>query len=131
MYKTATKQQYRYNTSKGLVTTEDLWVIPLTNSTNFNLDAIAISIAKELESLNTKSFVNPTSSTGKVKLLQAKLAIVKDIITDKLAEQEAKKQAQFKAERKQKILEILASKEDKALKKKSQKELLKELEELE
>jgi len=130
MYKTAIKQRYRYNTPRGLVTTEDLWTIPLTNNTNFNLDTIAIEIAKELESLDTKSFVNPASNIDKVRLLQAKLAIIKDIIADKLAEQEAKKQVQFKAERRQKILEILASKEDKALKKKSQKELLKELEEL-
>ena len=129
-YKRALKNGYRYESVRGLLTTEDLFDLPLTGNNGFNLDQVAIAIDEKMEKLGSKSFVNSNAKSAQRKVEEAKLEIVKDIIADKIEEQEKVKRAAEKAAKKQKILELLAKKQDESLEAKSEEELLAELEAL-
>lgn len=127
MYKTALKEGYQYKTTRGLISTEDLFILPLTGNNEFSLDAVAKTIAKDIKEEEEESFVstNNVNSTN-----TNKLEIVKDIIADKLAKRAAKLAEKDKAEKKRKLLEILARKQDASLENKTETELLAELEAL-
>lgn len=127
MYKKALQQGYTYQSVRGLLTTQDLFALPLSSSNGFNLDSIAQTIAAQIKTEETASFVS--ASTASERNI-AKLDIIKDIIKDKLAAIEDSKQQGIKSKRKQEILVLLAKKQDKKDLKKSEAALLKELEEL-
>jgi hypothetical protein len=122
MFEKATRQKYRFKTDVGLVTVEDLWDLPLTG-----LDKLAKALRKELQEAQEESFLEtkPRSS-----VIETKFEIVKYIIQVKLKEKEDAVNVKAKKERKEKILEILAEKQNEALSQKTPEELLKELEEL-
>lgn len=86
----ATRKNYRYNTARGEVTTEELWGIPLENRNGFSLDAIAVALNDDIESSPKKSFVKKTSASAGITLKKNKLAIIQYIIDTLVAEQEAK-----------------------------------------
>ena len=126
-YKTALKKGYHYQTVRGMISTEDLFVLPLTGNNGLNLDEVAQVLAAHIEAKERKSFVKQDTSDPSEPI---KLEIVKDIISDKLKEKEERLLAKEKAERKQKILEILSRKNDASLEAKSPEELMAELEAL-
>lgn len=128
IFEIATKEAIRFTTNvKGNITVEDLWAIPLT-SNGLSLDKIAIGINKGIEESATESFV--TEKTLENKTEKLKLDIVKHIIKVKLEEEaERKSAAENKIER-DKILAILAEKEDATLSKQSTTALKKRLDEL-
>ena len=128
MYKEALKCGYRYESVRGLITTEDLFHVPLRNNNGFNLDEIAKNLSKKIKEESEESFVVP--KTDKTSTLNKKLEIVKDVIKDKLDEEKARLEAAEKAEKKRKILELLAKKQEEKLGEKTEEELLKELEKL-
>ena len=127
MYKLALKENYLFKTSRGMISTEDLFDLPLSGNNGMNLDKIGKGIIADIkedgeESLVTANVVNPTNAN--------KLAIVKDIIADKLAAKAAKETAKANSEKKQKLLAILARKQDASLEAKTEAEILSELEAL-
>ena len=126
LYKTAVKNNYLFKTNKGFIQVQDLFHLPLVGEVS--LDEVAKTLAKNLKEEEELSFVHITDKNKEVEL---KLEIVKDIISDKLKKQEERKQAAEKAAKKEKILKILASKQDKALEEKTEEQLLEELEALE
>ena len=125
MFENATRKKYRYATVRGLVTTEDLWDLPLTSSTKMNLDTVAQGIYDELEKASEKSFVKKVSRGSKI--WEDKLEIIKHIIDVKLKELEDKETALVKKEQKELLMTVIAEKEVDELKGKSVKELKKEL----
>lgn len=115
----ASRMKIRFTTDKGMLSVEDLWDLPLDRG-RVNLDEIAIALSKEVKG-ETESFVNKTKS---VKLeLKVALDVVLHIIEVRLKEAEEAKQAKTVAEKKQRILEIIAHKENKDLEEKSLDEL--------
>ena len=126
MFAFATRKKFRFDTCKGQVTVEDLWDLPLTATNGRpNLDDIAKELYKKMKDENEISFVKPTSQVNKeFNIIKAKFDIVKYIIDVKLAEAEAAKKAKEIKARNQRILEIIAQKEDEALASKSKEELL-------
>ena len=122
MYKTALKEGYLYKTRQGMINTQDLFDLSLEN-----LNTLGQSIIAEIEQAGRTSLI----STNTVNPINAhKLEIVKDIIADKLAEKAAKVAVKEKAEKKRKLLEILARKQDESLESKTEAELLAELQAL-
>ena len=109
----ATRQKIRFETAQGCLTAEDLWDLPLTGHKRVHLDGIAVEIYQDLQTQQQVSFVNdpPKANT----LLQLKFDVVKQIINVKKAEKLAAEQAAEQAARKNKLLEILARKQDTAL----------------
>lgn len=114
MFDKAARLKFRFNTPKGLITTEDLWDLPLTGSMiNPNLDDIAVSLSKQLKATDETSFVNTTKTVDST--LQTKFDIVKHIIDIKLAERNAASIARANKEKKDQILALIATKQNEQL----------------
>lgn len=123
MYKKASKLKLRFSTSKGNLSTEDLWDLSLEQ-----LDAIAVKLDEQIEKSPRKSFIKTVSKGNEI--LELKFAIIKDVIDTKMSEQTARENQQAKSAQRQKLLELIAEKEDFELKGKSADELRKMLDEL-
>lgn len=115
----ASKQKVRFNTSRGQLSVEDLWDLPLTSPTgrSVNLNDIAKGISREIKEAGDEDFVDDVQKPNA--LLALKLDLVKHVISVKKAERDAADQAAKKAMQKQKILEIIDSKQNKELEEKS------------
>ncbi len=115
-FKIASQKKLRFQTSKGSLSTEQLWDLSLDE-----LDALAVSLDTEYSQSNKKSFLVKTSSKDKVAKL--KFDIVLDVLNTKNAEAEALTEAKEKKEFNERIITLIAEKEDETLKGKSAKEL--------
>lgn len=108
MYKKALRTKLRFSTTKGKLTTEDLFDLSLTDLNN-----LAIALDKKLSETPRKSFISDlTPDTQEDEL---RFNIVKDIITLKLVERNAAQNAKVKAAEKAQLLEILHRKQNEAL----------------
>lgn len=119
----ATRNKTRFP-FRGLVSIEDLWDLSTAQ-----LDAIYKTLNSELKQVQEESLLNTKSKEDKE--LDAKIEIVKYIVSIKLAEQEARSKAKEQAEQKQKIMGILSKKQDEELHNMSPEELQKILNEME
>lgn len=119
-FKLATQQKLRFQTVKGLLSTEQLWDLSLEE-----LDVVAVSLQDQYEESGKKSFLVKRSI--KDKTIKLKFDIVLDVLNTKNEELElARQKAEDKAHN-NKILELIAEKQDESLKGKSIKELEKML----
>lgn len=111
----ASRQKLRFNTPQGLLSVEDLWDLPLTSekANRANLDDLAVSLHRELESGPKVSFVNKSAKADDDNKI--KFDIVKHIIDVRLAENEAATLARANREKKQQILSVIARKENEQL----------------
>ena len=108
MYKKALKMKLRFATTKGKLTTEDLFDLSLTDLNN-----IAIALDKKLSETPRRSFISDiTPDTEEDEL---RFNIVKDVINTKLVERSNAQNAKAKAAEKAQLLEILHRKENQAL----------------
>lgn len=108
---------------KGLISVEDLWDLSVTN-----LDSIYKTLNKQSKQSEEESLLSTKTSVDTE--LEVQIAIVKHIVSVKMEEQEAKEKAAIKAAQKQKIMAIIATKEDEALQNSSVDDLRKMLDEL-
>ena len=122
MFEYATRNKVRFP-FKGLISVEDLWDLSLTN-----LDSIYKTLNKQVKQSEEESLLNTRTTVDKE--LDVQIAIVKHIVAVKLAEQEAREKASAKKAQKQKIMAIIASKQDEALQNSSVEDLQKMLDEL-
>ena len=115
LFKVAVKKKYRFN-FKGQLTVEDLWDLSVED-----LDKIYKNLKSQQKNASEESLLDTVTKEDRE--LSNKVEIIKSIVTDKLAAAErAKKSAEKKAQN-QRILEIMADKQDAALKEKSLEEL--------
>ena len=124
MYKKALRTKLRFSTTKGKLTTEDLFDLSLTDLNN-----IAIVLDKKLSETPRKSFISDIAPDTQEDELR--FNIVKDIITLKLAERNAAQNAKAKAAEKAQLMEILHRKKNEALENLSVAEIEAKLAELE
>ena len=110
----ATREKFRFESSKGDLSVEQLWGLPLTSRTGFDLDTVAKAVNANLKSSNEESFVN-VSNNPTVSRLQAQLEVVKAIIEVKLAQADAAKKRAEKFAERQRLMEVLHSKKDQEL----------------
>lgn len=130
IFEQASRLQLRYNTPKGLLTTEDLWNLPLSSTTGkANLDSIAIELDEYLSHQPKRSFVNQSKADVATAELQLKFDIVRHIIEVKMAENSARLAAAANQAQKQKIADLIAQKKDESLSNLSIEELEKLLKE--
>lgn len=104
----ATKAKFRYQTPVGLVSTEDLWDLPLDQ-----LDRVAILLNRSIKSLEEESFLEPQTRDSSE--LRDKLEVAKTVIKSRLEEERAKKEKALKEIKRQRILEKIEQRQDKAL----------------
>jgi hypothetical protein len=119
-YKLATKQKLRFQTTKGLLNTEQLWDLSLRD-----LDDLAVSLEEEHKTSGKKSFLVKTSAKDKTTKL--KFDVVLDVLNTKVEEEQAAQEALETKEHNKKIITLISEKKDESLKGKSIKELEKML----
>lgn len=103
LFKQATQNKYRFESTKGLLTVEDLWDLSLTA-----LDNVAVTLDEQIQKAGRKSFIERRAASTTE--LDNKLEIVKVIIADKQAEKEASKLRAEKANHKAFLTDLLNKK---------------------
>lgn len=125
MFEKASRMKLRFNTPVGALPVEDIWDLPLRQTMNrnkgANLNDIAKVLHQELKNDNELDFVDDVEKPNKELVL--KFEIVKHIIAVRKEELKARENAQLARQKKARILEIIAGKEDEALKGKSLEDL--------
>lgn len=107
MFEKAVRMKLRFN-YKGLCSVEDLWDLPVTA-----LDSIYKELNKKAKTEKEESLFDKRTKADD--LLDLQIGIVKHIVKIKLKEQEDRENDAIKREKKQKLLSIMAEKQDKAL----------------
>lgn len=115
LFKVAAKKKYRFN-YKGSITVEDLWDLSVEE-----LDSIYKRLKAQQRNNSEESLLQSISKEDKE--LTNKIDIIRTIVSDKLITKERALKAAEKKAQNQRILEIMADKQDAALKEKSIDEL--------
>lgn len=130
MFDIASRKKFRFQTTKGEASVEDLWDLPLTSTTGSpNLDDIALVLHKKLSTNDSTSFVNAAKTTDAT--LQLKFDIVKHVIDVKVAERDAANLRRENKEKKDKILALIEQKKTEMLVGSSLEDLMKMANEIE
>jgi hypothetical protein len=115
-YKEASRIGLRINTIKGSLSVEQLWSLTLPQ-----LDELAVSLEDNVEKSVTKTYLK--KRTNKNKLAQLSFDIVLDILQTKMAEAEELQSANEIKKHNDKILTLIAEKQEEDLRGKSAEEL--------
>lgn len=122
LFEIATRNRYRFN-YKGVMTVEDLWSLRVED-----LDAIFKMLNRQKKTADEDSLLATKSAEDQD--LANKIDIVRYIVSVKLAEAADRVSATEKKAQRDKIMEIVAKKKDKALEDMGIEDLMKKLEEL-
>jgi hypothetical protein len=107
LFEKASRSRLRFDTTKGQITVEDLWVLSLPH-----IDEVAKSLQKKIrEEASEQSFISQRSSGNED--LETKFEIVKYVISVRLKETEDKK---VRAEKEQYLRMLKDLKNDKKIK---------------
>lgn len=107
LFEIATRNRYRFN-YKGVMTVEDLWSLSVEA-----LDSIFKTLNRQKKTADEDSLL--ATKTAADTELANKIELVKYIVSVKLAEAEARANAAEKKAKRDKILEIMAKKQDETL----------------
>lgn len=121
MFEQAVRLKLRFTTPQGPLMVEDLWDLPLTSKRGANLNDLAKDLNRELKASADEDFVNPTAKPNDV--LKLKFDVVKHVIDVRLAENNAERLAVERRAQKDRLLELIARKQDESLASKSIEEL--------
>jgi len=121
LFEIASKKKYRFP-YKGMISTEDLWDL-----TPAQLDVVYKTLNKNLKAQGEESLLAEDSVD---ETLANMIEIVKHVFAVKQEEIKARKEAVENAEKRKRILEVIAQKQDEALHDLSEADLQKMLEEL-
>ena len=122
IFEYATREALRFP-YKGSQSVEDLWQLSVRE-----LDSIYKTLNKQVKQSEEESLLSTKSNVDTE--LEVQIAIVKHIVSVKLAEKEDAEKASAKKAQKQKIMSIIAAKQDEALQNSSIDDLRKMLDEL-
>lgn len=123
MFDKATRMKLRFSTDRGLLSIEDLWDLNLTQ-----LNTLAKSLRKKLKEGEEEDFLNTKSEADVTDKLR--FDIVLSILEVKKTEKAEREQASEIKMKREKLLGLIAEKQDADLRNKPVEELLKELEAL-
>ena len=116
IFERASRLRIRFESSKGLLTVEDLWVLPLSSKEGkgkVNLDDIARGLHRKIQEAGEVSFVKPAN--GPDEKLTVAFEVVKHVINVLIAEREAAERKAQREEKKKLLLKALAEAENKEL----------------
>ena len=129
IFEYATRNKLRFASIRGELTVEQLWDVPLRSRDDFNLNTVAKAVNKALKDISEESFVETTKTVAHTRLETA-MEVVKYVIDMKLNEEKAAEKRATNKKEKEKLLNILAEKQDGKLSELSEKELKKKIAEL-
>lgn len=109
MFEKASRAKFRYPSTKGELTTEQLWDMPLTSKNGFDLDSVAKELNKQLKAQAEESFVTTSSNPLKTRLAD-QLSVVVAVIKTKQAENAAAVTQASRRKEKEQLLDILHDK---------------------
>ena len=107
IFEFAIRNKFRFP-YKGMISVEDLWDLSVRE-----LDSIFKALNTQVKKSQEESLLATKSKEDEV--LSIQIEIVKYIVETKLAEAETIKQSRELKEKKQKIMEIISTKQDEAL----------------
>lgn len=122
IFEVATRNKYRFP-YMGQISVEDMWDLPV-----MELDKIFKTLNKQVKTSQEESLLETKSKEDEV--LETQIEIVRHIVSIKQQEANEKLREKERKVQKQRIMEIMADKQDEALKGKSIDELQKMLDEL-
>ena len=124
LFEKASRAKLRFSTTRGDLTTEQLWDLPLQSKTGVSLDGIAVALHEQI-STTSVSFV--TAKTSANELIELAFEVVKHVIQVKKTEMAIKVQAQERASKAQVLKDLIEQKKGEALGQKTVEELEAEL----
>lgn len=122
IFEVATRNKYRFP-YKGQISIEDMWDLPVTE-----LDKIFKILNKQVKTAQEESLLK--TKTKEDEVLENQIKIVRHIVSVKQEEASNRLKEKERKAQKQRIMEIMADKQDEELKGKSIDELQKMLTEL-
>lgn len=120
IFEKASRMKLRFDTPLGRITVEDLWDLHLSGD-DCSLDGVAQDLHRQLQETPTQSFVIKDEKPDPV--VQLRFDIVKHVIEVRLAWKEAAEKAVETKAKKQRLLALIAEKQDDDLKGSSLEEL--------
>jgi len=130
-FEKAARMKLRFDTAKGQLSVEELWDLPLESERGVSLDGLAVALHQKIKNGAEVSFVRKDSAKSvEYEVAQLKFDIVKHIIDVRVAENEAAARSRANRAQKQKIMELIAQKQDESLAGKSVEELMAMVEQL-
>lgn len=129
IFEQASATKLRFASDRGELTTEQLWDLPLQSKTQFDLDTLAKGVNAQLKAVAEESFVSTSSNPASTRLT-LQLDILKHIISVKLNTAAAAKDRAARSAEREKLVSILADKQDEQLKSLTPEELAKRIAEL-
>lgn len=120
----AAKEKWRFTTSKGVLSVEDLFDLPLVskNENTVSLNSIAVGLYKQSKNDDAVSFVRSSRSDSE-NAANTRLELVKAVIAHREAEIDARARDAEHHRKIQELKEILADKESSELRGKSAEEI--------
>lgn len=129
IFEYASRNKLRFASSRGELTAEQLWDVPLRSNDGFNLNAVAKTANEAVKVVNEENFVETTRTAAHARVETA-LELVKHVIDIKLADEAAAKKRAENRIKKEKLLTALSEKQDGKLSEMSERELKKQIAEL-
>lgn len=126
IFEQASIQKLRFPSSRGDLTTEQLWDLPLRSRNDFNLGEVAKAVNRELNAQAEEDFVDSTTTpaSGRLALM---LEIVKHVINVKKEAQVSAEEAARRKEERERLMHLLSEKEMEELKSLSKEEIAERL----
>lgn len=107
IYMKASKENLKFDTNKGFVSLNSLWTIPLEL-----LDEVVINLKNLTQKEVVESYLKLNNSED---LSTLKFSVAEGILLHRIKEKELEERKVFNKNQKQRILQIITSKEDKFL----------------
>lgn len=120
MFEKASRMKLRFDVYCGVISTEDLWDLDLSQ-----LNAAAKGLNKEIKEVEEEDFLHETKPEDKI--LKLKFDLVLHVLNTKKAESKRHLEATERKVKKDKLLSILEKKQDAASEGKSVEELMDEI----
>ena len=118
IYKQAAQQKLRFESKRGLLTTEDLFTLPISKG-EISLRNLAIAVNKKLTKSDTEipDFLSDEASTQtkEQQLLQLQFDILKDVIETRKEENQQSTEAYKRDQERAAIRELIAKKKQQNL----------------
>ena len=113
MFVKASRLKLRFESSRGLLSVEDLWTLPLSSNTKESLNGLAVALHKQLK--DESEFSLETVDKKVNEITQLKFDIVKYIYDVRSEEAANALKAKINHEKKQEIMELIKRKENEEL----------------
>ena len=124
LFEIATREDYRFESEKGALVVSDLWKLPLVSKRGPSLQAVAVTVHREIQKLGGETFVRTADVDPRLETLMRKLDVVKRVIEVREDEARLAKLQKSREQEKEKLLEVLEKKQQDALSELTQEELL-------